>query len=177
MLSTHVPAAAARDALRLASQRLGLCLMISLLLCANATAGGVAVQNLDGTPGSMSEYLSQDKYTLVMVWTTYCHVCRTQYPTISTFHSKHADKDAIVLGISLDGFDKAAKVVGYRSTQGHTFPSVLSDADEFKTKYELTTGADFTGTPTYLLFDPKQQLVGYIDGPVKLESLEKAILN
>lgn len=147
--------------------------LAALLLAAfTAGAGGVALRTLDGEDTGLGAVLSEDKWTLVMVWTTYCGVCREQYPVISEFHTRHADEDAVVVGIALDGYAKAEKVARYREEKQHSFPSLLAEAEEFGTKYALTTGVDFTGTPTYLLFDPDRRLRAYLDGPVTRDALE-----
>lgn len=148
---------------------------LALLLSGAAFAQGVEVQTLDGRKAGLGEFIAKDKWTLVMVWTTYCGICRAQYPIISEFHSKHADTDAVVVGISLDGYGEAGKVADYQKARAHSFPSVLAEADTFAKGYERTTGETFTGTPTYLMFDRQGRLVAYIDGPVSLAALEKSI--
>ena len=145
------------------------------LLPLAAQAAGVRVQTLDGQRGSLAEFLSHDKWTVVMVWTTYCEVCRQQYPTISAFHRQHRDKDAVVLGIALDGYDQDAKIKAYQATHAHSFPSVMASVDDFTDKYARATGEAFTGTPTYLLFNAKGDLRAFLDGPVTAAALEKFI--
>ena len=150
-------------------------LAVVLWLPLAAAAGGVQVQSLDGHHAGLGEFLNKDKWTLVMIWTTYCEACRKQYPLISAFHSKHKDRDATVLGISLDGYDQQQKIKTYQAAHAQNFPSVMADADEFINKYQHTTGETFTGTPTYLLFDAKGGLRAYIDGLVSLADIEAYI--
>ena len=148
------------------------------LICAlpcGAWAGGVPVQTLDGTHGGLADYLSHDKWTVVMVWTTYCEICRQQYPEISAFHERHKDTDAVVLGVSLDGYDQADKIKIYQARHAHNFPSVMTSAEDFTDKYARATGEAFTGTPTYLLFNAKAQLRAFLGGPITTAALEKFI--
>ncbi len=147
-------------------------LCAALLLPVTAIAGGVQVQSLDGRHAGLGEFLNKDKWTLVMIWTTYCEACRKQYPLISAFHTKHKDRDATVLGVSLDGYDQQAKIKTYQAAHTQNFPSVMADADEFIAKYQRTTGEPFTGTPSYLLFDAKGGLRAYIDGLVSIADIE-----
>ena len=149
-----------------------LALGLLLALPGMASAGGLNLQTLDGRRADLGELLSHDKWTLVMVWTTYCGVCRTQYPVIGAFHAAHKDKDAVVLGISLDGYDQGEKVRAYQVSHAQNFPSVLASAEDFTDKYQRTTGERFTGTPTYLLFDPGARLRAYIDGPISAADIE-----
>ena len=146
-----------------------------LLLPLAAAGAGVPVQTLDGKRSSLGEHLSAGKWTLIMVWTTYCHVCRKEYPWVSAFHRDHEAKDAVVLGVSLDGYDQAEKVKAYQAKQAHSFPSVMTAAEDFSDKYARTTGEAFTGTPTYLLFDPKGKLHAFIGAPATRAAVEKAM--
>lgn len=147
----------------------------ALLLPVVARAGGVEVQTLDGRHAGLGEFLSKDKWTLVMVWTTYCGACRKQYPLISEFNSKHKDKDATVLGISLDGYDQGEKIKAYQAAHTQNFTSVMANAEQFIDKYQRTTGEKFTGTPTYLLYDAKGGLRAYIDGLISIADIEAYI--
>lgn len=150
-------------------------LCMTLLAPLVAHAGGVEVQSLDGRRAGLGQFLAKDKWTLVMVWTTYCGACRKQYPLISAFHDKHKDKDATVLGVSLDGYAEGEKVKAYQGAHQQNFPSVLADPDDFIDKYQRTTGEKFTGTPTYLLYDAKGALRAYIDGLVSVADIESYI--
>lgn len=150
-------------------------LCAALLLPCSASAGGVEVQTLEGRHAGLGEFLAKDKWTLVMVWTTYCGACRKQYPLISEFHSKHKDKDAAVLGVSLDGYDQGEKIKAYQTSHAQNFPSVMADSQEFIDRYQRTTGEKFTGTPTYLIYDANGSLRAFIDGLVSIADLEDYI--
>lgn len=150
-------------------------LLATLSLTANAE--GVTVATLDGERGGLGGHLVKDKVNVVMVWTTYCGVCRGQYPLISKFHDQYKEGDAVVLGISLDGFDATEKVRSYRTEQRHSFPSVISESEQFAELYEKTTGEDFTGTPTYLVFNKEGGLIAYLDGPISQKGLDKLMAN
>lgn len=157
------------------SRRLRGLVAVLALLPALVSAGGIEVQTLDGRKAGLGDFIAKDKWTLLMVWTTYCGLCRKQYPIISAFHTRHAAQDAVVVGISLDGLDATKAVREYQTARQHSFPSVLADADTFASGYERTTGETFTGTPTYLMFNRQGQLVAYLDGPITEAALEKAI--
>lgn len=148
-------------------------LFLYVMLIANVVfAKGINVQTLDGQASQFGAHINKDKWTVVMVWTTYCGVCREEYPKISAFHERHKNNKAVVLGISLDGFGNGEKVSTYRQEKKHTFPSLLADAAEFAEPYEKTTGTNFSGTPTYLIFDDKQQLQAFKNGKLDIEELE-----
>lgn len=147
-------------------------LLLLAMLPSLALSGGVTVHTLSGEAGGLADHLDKSKWNVLMVYTTYCTICRRQYPIISEFHAKHAQTDAVVLGISLDGDAERDKVSAYREKMAHTFPSVTADAAQFGDLYERATGETFTGTPTYLVFDNKGGLHAYLDGPITLSALE-----
>jgi len=150
-------------------------LLIGLLFALamhQAFAKGIAVKTLAGEESKFGSHINKDKWTIVMVWTTYWGVCRQEYPKLSEFHERHKDNKATVLGISLDGFGTGEKVNEYREKQSHTFPSLLANSDEFAEPYERTTGTNFSGTPTYLIFDDKQQLQAFKNGKLDIAELE-----
>lgn len=147
--------------------------LAALLASPGAAAGGFAVTTLDGEAGSLGPHLDKTRWNLVMVWTTYCQFCREQYPMVSKFHDDHRARDAVVLGISLDGAQKLGKVRQYRKDQSHSFPSVIADADAFRELYGKLTGETFTGTPTYLLIDKDGGMRAYLDAPATLEAIEQ----
>ena len=149
------------------------------LLCAcNASAAGtIKVQTLDGSSAMLSEFFEPQKWTLVMVWTTYCGVCREQYPKVAAFHDAHHDTDVKVVGISLDGFDRVDAVRAYIAERPQSFNSVIADLAEVASGYQRSTGEPFAGTPTYMLFSPQGELLGHIVGPTKMEAIEKFIVD
>jgi thiol-disulfide isomerase/thioredoxin len=162
--------------LPLKSAKLLSILLLSAIFSSGLSSGvfakGISVQTLDGQDGQFGDHISKDKWTIVMVWTTYCGVCRQEYPKISAFHERHKDSKAVVLGVSLDGFGTGEKVEAYRQEHQHAFPSLLANAAEFAEPYELTTGTNFSGTPTYLIFDDKQQLQAFKNGKLDVDELE-----
>ncbi|MBM4228983.1 MAG: thioredoxin family protein, partial [Gammaproteobacteria bacterium] len=61
-------------------------LLLFVLLCAclpTSWAGGLAVQHLDGRESTLAAEIKGGHFTYVMVWTTYCGVCKQEYPKLS----------------------------------------------------------------------------------------------
>lgn len=148
-----------------------LCLFFSMA----STAQDLNLKTLEGNATSLSNQLSKTMWTLVMVWTTYCGECAKQYDEISAFHQSNKKFRLRVLGVSLDGLTQRTKVRQYARIKNHTFPSVLAESENFSNKYKELTGAPFTGTPTYMLFDRGQSIQAYMDGPISIDALERFI--
>ncbi len=142
------------------------------LVVTDAPARGLALKTLDGAATSLAEQIPVGRWTLVMVWTTYCGVCRRQYPEISAFHDAHRARDAAVLGIALDGYDALPAVRAYVAAGHFTFPSLIAEPAAMQTAFEAATGQPFTGTPTYLLFNPARELVAERSGEITRAVLE-----
>ena len=153
-------------------------MVLALIVLSNdaaARASDFQVKTLDGETVPLSTYFEPGKWTMVMLWTTYCGTCRKQYPIISEFHDKHKDSDAKVIGISLDGFALVDKVRDYIEAQPMTFDSTVVEITTFSHAYKAITEDSFTGTPTYLMFDPSGAMVAAAAGPMKIELAERFI--
>ena len=147
--------------------------LILLILCAAGTqAAGIEVKTLAGETSSLADQIKSDRFTLVMLWTTYCPICKKEYPELSAFHDAHVGKDAEVLGIALDGYAAISKVREFVATKPFTFPTVIAESARMARSFEAATGDKFTGTPTYLVFNPQRQLVAARAGDLTRDVLE-----
>ena len=59
--------------------------------------------DFQGRSRTLSEFTGQGKWTIVMFWASDCRVCNAEAQEYVLFHDRHHDKDAAILGISLDG--------------------------------------------------------------------------
>ena len=137
-----------------------------------AHAAGLELKTLDGKTTSLSAQLSTQHPTVVMLWTTYCSVCRRGFPSISAFHDTHAHRDAEVLGIALDGYSELEKVRAFVATSPFSFPTLIAEPATMSAGFERATGEKFTGTPTYLIFNRQRELVAAHSGEVTRDALE-----
>lgn len=140
-----------------------------------ARSSDFEVRTLGGETVPLSSFFEPDKWTMVMLWTTYCGTCRSQYPIISAFHDKHKDKDAKVIGMSLDGYAEVEKVRAYIASKPMSFASAIAETPALRSAYLQITEEKFGGTPTYLLFDPAGAMVAHAAGPVAIENIERFI--
>ena len=152
--------------------RLAGLVVLWLALLPAAFAGGVPVVDLDGRAGSFADHIKAGRWTVVMMWTTYCGVCRRQYPMVSAFHDAHHAHDGEVLGVSLDGPEALADVRAHIAGKPFSFPSIVADPHVMARMFEQATGTPFTGTPTYLVFNPARQLVAFRSGEVGPDTLD-----
>lgn len=147
--------------------------LLWLLGSTGALAAGIEVRTLGGETSTLAAQIRPDRYTVVMMWTTYCHVCKGQYPVLTGFHDAHAGSDAEVLGVSLDGYAELGSVREFVAGKPFSFPTVVAESARMAGAFEAATGEKFTGTPTYLIFDPKRQLVAARAGDLTRDVLER----
>lgn len=155
---------------RFASRLLAATLMLAISTLSQAA--GIRLRTLDGADTTLAEQVPAGRWTLAMLYTTYCGVCRGEYPVISAFHDAHAARDASVIGIALDGYAAIDTVRRYVAKKPFTFPSVVGEPEVVGAAFEAATEEAFTGTPSYLLFNPARQLVAAHSGTLTRQALE-----
>lgn len=150
------------------------CLALGCVVAGPVNAGGgmMKLRTLEGASVMLPEFFEPGKWTVVMLWTTYCTVCRSQFPMVNAFHDAHAERDAKVIGVALDGLAEAATVTAHVAAHGMRFPTLLTEVGEAAASLVEATGKPFAGTPTYLLFDGHGALRARVDGPLRPAALE-----
>lgn len=76
-------------------------------------------EDFNGNPQVIENYTGKGKWLVVMLWASDCYICNREAHQYVDFHLVHADKDATVLGISLDGQSRKKK-------QRHLLKNILS---------------------------------------------------
>jgi len=161
---------------RIISLRLLTFIVISLLLSHKAIASDwTEVRTMEGKFTTLSQHFEEDKWTLVMLWTSDCTICQREYPIMSEFHDKHKDIDAKVIGVSLDGYSKLDEITEHINEMPMTFDNLIGELTVVAFNYQNATEEPLRGTPTFLMFNPSGQLVGHNPGPVNPEALEDFI--
>jgi len=86
------------------------------------------------------------------------------------FHDEHKAKDAIVLGVSVDGIAKKDKARQFVERHGLGFTNLIAEPEQ---AVMMKFGAGrFVGTPTYYIFSPGGTLLAQNVGPVTQEDIE-----
>lgn len=131
---------------------------------------------LDGEPVRLTDYFDARKWTLVMVWTTYCAVCEREFPIVAALHDAHRNDDFKVLGLSVDGEAAVERVAATLAERRPGFNSLVAEPAEVAAGYRRLTGESFDGTPTYLLFDAEGELAAHMSGPLDTAAVEQFIV-
>lgn len=158
-----------------AMQRLNTLLLMLLCLMPVAHADDVTFADFDGTPRSIADYTGDGRWLVVMIWAHDCAICNREAESYAQFHVAHADKDARVLGISLDGAANKAEAQAFIARNDLPFPNLIGEPVATMMRYMNLTQEQFRGTPTILLYDPSGQLRAAQPGAVPVSSIEAYI--
>lgn len=150
----------------------GLCLA-AFLGSASASAPNIALPALDGTPRNVNEFIGKGKWVTVAFWAHDCPICKSEIHKLNAFHVKHKNKDAIVLGVSVDGAAYLQQAREFARDHRLQFTNLITepDADAFK----QFGGGTFIGTPTHYFYDPSGRIVGRKIGPISGADIEAFI--
>ncbi|MGM0594787.1 MAG: TlpA family protein disulfide reductase [Pseudomonadota bacterium] len=146
-----------------------LCALLSLLLTGPLVAEPTeqVFTDLDGQEHRLEDF--QGKWVVVNYWATWCPPCLEEIPELVQFHESRKDRDAVVVGISME----------------ETPPAVLSRfVDDNLITYPVVPMSDeaplvgaVPGLPTTYLLDPAGRPVAMQVGQVTAEMLDNYISN
>ena len=139
------------------------------------TDSSMLLSDFNGQPQQLEKHTGQGKWLVVMIWASDCHVCNAEAESYAQFHQAHKDKDARILGISIDGARKKAEADKFLSRHQLPFPNLIAEPQSMMLYYSIITGSSFTGTPSFLIYDPIGNLVAAQAGAVPPERIEKFI--
>ncbi len=150
--------------------------LLALLPLPAFAAGDGTLHDFDGRPRTLEEYLGQGKWLVVTVWASDCAVCNKEIPEMVAFHNAHHDRDATVLGISVDGPGGKQEALAFIRRHRVSFQNLLNDGRAFKAIYLRATGRPwFGGTPMNLVYAPDGKLAARHIGPLTKADIEAFI--
>ena len=141
-------------------------------LVVNSAFATESLQKFDGTSTALSEFTGKGKWTIVMIWAHDCHVCNQEAYQYQAFHVRHQDKDAQMLGISMDGKKHLKDAREFIKRHKLTFPNIIGEPEEVAGVFEDLTGMDWYGTPTFLIYNSKGELRAQQVGAVPVNLIE-----
>jgi peroxiredoxin len=147
-------------------------IMVSMAAFAQA-AGDSPFTDFAGEPRSIESYTGDGKWLVVMIWAHDCHVCNIEAESYAQFHEAHKDRDARMLGISLDGQAKKAEAEAFVERHALPFPNLIGEPAAVMLHYMMLTESSFLGTPTLLVYGPDGKLKAAQAGAVPVESIER----
>jgi len=152
-------------------------ILLTLPQVAFSEAHDTLLEDPDGNQHSLDEYIGKGKWVVLNVWGTACPYCRDELYDLTSFHERHHDKDAIVLGLTLDwpsfGFPDKDRLANFAIDYFIDYPLLMIDA-ELASK---VIGKPVNMIPLTFVYNPEGELVLRINGVVTETMLEKVIAN
>ncbi len=132
--------------------------------------------DFEGRPHLLEEYPGKGKWLVVTVWASDCAVCNKEIHEMVAFHDMHRDKNATVLGISVDGPARKADALAFIQRHRVGFPNLLDPGRAFKAIYLRATGRPWFGaTPMNLVYAPDGTLAARRIGSLAKAEIEAFI--
>ena len=150
-----------------------LVLMLAVGVFSSFAQADDALRDMQGNITTLEQQKEDGKWTVVMIWASNCHVCNAESSQYSEFHTAHADKDAKIIGMSLDGEEGKAAAEEFIERNGVIFPNLIGDIPTVATWYQMQTGEAFRGTPTFVVFGPDGEIRAAQPGAVAPTVVEK----
>jgi peroxiredoxin len=128
--------------------------------------------DFQGQPRSIESFAGGGKWLVVMIWASDCHVCNMEAEQYAHFHEAHKNRDATVLGVSIDGQEKQADAEDFIRRHDLPFPNLIGEPQTSMLYYMMVSGAQFAGTPTIMVYGPDGTLMAAQAGAVPVEIIE-----
>lgn len=128
-----------------------------------------------GNETAIKEHTGKGKWLIVMIWASDCHVCNKEAHQYTAFHKQHKDKDAQMLGLSIDGKEKLTDAKDFMKRHQLNFPNLIGEPMDVASMYQEHTGGNWVGTPSFMVFNPKGELIGAQAGAVPVSIIESFI--
>lgn len=146
------------------------------LFVGTVSASSPLFQNLNSNAyETIDDYRQPGKWVIVMIWAHDCQICEREVGDYQRFHQRHADYDAIVLGITLDGEERKQSALDFVARHELEFENLIGEPEVVAGYYQLTTGSRWVGTPSFLIFAPDGELMAKQAGAVEVEIVENFI--
>ena len=117
-------------------------------------AADFSLPEFSGGEQSLSDFSGE--WVILTFWASWCGPCRAEMPSLEALHQSHAEKGVVVLGVSVDQNEAAAR--GFLQEYRLTFPQVWDAQGRVGSLYQATA------IPMSYLVDPQGGVVALSRG-------------
>ena len=108
-------------------------------------------------------------WLLIQAWTLDCIECERQKPDLSKLNSEYSNFTAITL--SLDGASNMNEIKSRIQSKNYSMNNYVSNIPSFREQMSTCFNKPFVGTPTYILYSPKSEVMAVKTGPIDLAAI------
>ena len=116
--------------------------------------------------------LTAGRWQLVMFWTTWCSVCKTDFKRLQAFLKERPELKLDLMGVAFDGIKQEAKARSLVQKHNLHYTHILTTKKVASEYYLQSADVELVGPPSYLLFDKDNQLAAISANAIDLESLD-----
>ncbi|MBR6824467.1 MAG: TlpA family protein disulfide reductase [Firmicutes bacterium] len=126
------------------------------------------VYDVMGTESHLSDYLG--KPIILNFWASWCGPCKSEMPLFQSTYEAYGEEIQFLLVNSTDGKkETVATARQYLMDNGYTFPVLYDTAGDAAITYGIYA------LPMTLFIDEEGCLLGYVQGPISEELMQKGI--
>lgn len=148
-----------------------LILLITLISVGFAKQGTI-MQPAGKIDSVVEDQLQEGRWELVMFWATYCQVCKKDFINLGDFIEDNPDLPFTLVGVVVDGVEEKAKTEELIEDRELNYVHILTDYETANEFYTKNTDMQLIGTPSYILYDKDNKLVGVNPNGIDIEALE-----
>lgn len=121
---------------------------------------------------SVTDELQEGRWELVMFWATYCHVCKKDFKKLAGFMEDNSSIPLTIVGVVTDGIEERKKTDSLIEKHDLAYTHIITDYPESNKLFKEVAGQRLIGTPSYLLYNPENELVAFNANAIDLDALE-----
>ena len=139
---------------------------------ANSATPGNIVFPEDQLQSSLENELQDGRWELVMFWATYCHICKKDFKKLGKFIEDNPDISMTLVGVVIDGLEEQDETHALVKKHHLDYTHLVTDYDRANIVYQEESGKKLVGTPSYLLYNPQNELVAFNTNAIDIDALE-----
>jgi cytochrome c biogenesis protein CcmG/thiol:disulfide interchange protein DsbE len=143
----------------------GINLEPTLIRQEDRTAPDFVLTLSDGSEVRLSDL--RGKAVVINFWASWCAPCRAEAPTLEETYKRYADRDVVILGITLWDTEEAA--AEFRKVYGQTYPSGIDPNGKIAIEYGVS------GIPETYFIAPDGKIIAKFVGPLPRETMESLL--
>jgi thiol-disulfide isomerase/thioredoxin len=114
---------------------LALIVAVSSAVAQNGSSSGLSLKDFRGNPVTLDAY--RGKIVVLNFWATWCGPCTHEMPMLADVGRHYADKNVVVIGVSIDDPQTLPKVEPFIAKRKIDFPILVGGAPETLKQFDL----------------------------------------